>query len=275
MSPAAIADPSGAAFLQALLLGLVEGLTEFIPVSSTGHLILLVDLLGFAGPPGKSFEIVIQLGAILAVCVLYFARLWGVLVRLPTDAAARSFAGAILLAFLPAAVLGLALHDFITRVLFSPWVVSVALVGGGLVILAIERALPEPEVFTVEQIGWRRALLIGCAQTLAMVPGVSRSGATIIGALLLRLERRTAAEFSFFLAIPTMLGATTVSLAKNWSALSWDGAGLIAAGFAVAFLVALAVVRAVIGFISRHGFAPFGWYRIALGLAMLVLLALR
>ncbi|MCC7425418.1 MAG: undecaprenyl-diphosphate phosphatase [Alphaproteobacteria bacterium] len=266
-------DPTAA--FQAALLGIVEGLTEFIPVSSTGHLILLVDLLGFAGPPGKSFEIVIQLGAILAVLLLYFARLWGVLVRLPTDPGARRFAGAIIAAFLPAAVLGVTLHDLITRALFNPWVVSVALILGGIAILAIERALPEAEVDAVEKIGIRRALLIGCAQALAMVPGVSRSGATIIGSLLLRLDRRTAAEFSFFLAIPTMLGATTVSLYKNWSLLSWQGSGLIAIGFACAFLVALVVVRAVIGFISRHGFAPFAWYRIGIGALMLVVLALR
>jgi len=266
-------DPT--AVFQAALLGIVEGLTEFIPVSSTGHLILLVDLLGFAGPPGKSFEIVIQLGAILAVLMLYFARLWGVLVRLPTDPGAQRFAGAIIAAFLPAAVLGVTLHDLITRALFNPWVVSVALILGGIAILAIERALPEAEVDAVEKIGIRRALLIGCAQALAMVPGVSRSGATIIGSLLLRLDRRTAAEFSFFLAIPTMLGATAVSLYKNWSLLSWQGSGLIAIGFACAFLVALVVVRAVIGFISRHGFAPFAWYRIGIGALMLVVLALR
>jgi len=260
---------------QALLLGVVEGLTEFIPVSSTGHLILLVDLLGFEGPPGKVFEVVIQLGAILAICVLYFARLGRVVLALPADPAARRFALSVILAFLPAAGIGVLAHGFIKSVLFSPWVVSVALIVGGIAILAIERNLPEPRHREAMRLPPLLALKIGCIQVLAMIPGVSRSGATILGALLLGVERRAAAEFSFFLAIPTMLGATVYDLYKNWGGLDFSGGAVILAGFAAAFLAALLVVRGVLAFVGRHGFAPFGWYRIAVGAAMLALLAAR
>ncbi|MSP50502.1 MAG: undecaprenyl-diphosphate phosphatase [Alphaproteobacteria bacterium] len=259
----------------AVFLGLVEGLTEFIPVSSTGHLILLVDLLGFQGPPGKVFEVVIQLGAILAVCVVYLARLWRVAIGLPADPRARRFAVAVILAFLPAAVIGVFAHGFIKSVLFSPWVVSASLILGGLAILAIE-AKPRPTaVKEVEEFSALLALKIGFCQVLAMIPGVSRSGATILGALLLGVERRAAAEFSFFLAIPTMLGAATFDLYKNRHDLTFDGGVLIAVGFVVAFLSALAVVRVVVDFVSRRGFAPFGWYRIAVGTIMLMILASR
>jgi undecaprenyl-diphosphatase len=261
--------------LAAALLGLVEGLTEFIPVSSTGHLILLVDLLGFKGPPGKVFEVVIQLGAILAVCIVYFGRLWRVLIGLPFDAGARRFAAAVLLAFLPAAIIGALAHGFIKSVLFSPWVVSTSLILGGLAILAIE-ARPRPAtVDRVEDFSPWLALRIGFFQVLAMVPGVSRSGATILGALLLGVERRAAAEFSFFLAIPTMLGAAVYDLYKNRQDLTFDGGALIAIGFVVAFLAALAVVRVVVDFVSRRGFSPFGWYRIAIGTIMLMVLMSR
>ncbi len=264
--------------LSAAVLGLVEGLTEFLPVSSTGHLILLVDLIGFQGPPGHVFEVVIQLGAIMAVCVVYFRRLAGVVFGLPVDRGARQFAVAVVLAFLPAAVIGVALHGVIKSVLFDPTVVSVALIVGGVAILAIERWVrPVPRVFAVEAIRPRTALAIGLFQCLAMVPGVSRAGATIIGSLLIGLERRVAAEFSFFLAIPTMLGASVYDLYKNRDALglvdgAFVGGWVIAVGFAVAFVVAALVVQTLIAFISRHGFTPFGWYRIALGGAMLTLL---
>ncbi len=262
-------------FLQAAFLGLVEGLTEFIPVSSTGHLILLVDLLGFQGPPGKVFEIVVQLGAIAAVCLVYARTLLGVTLAAPHDPAARRFIGAVLLAFLPAAVVGALAHGFIKSVLFSPWVVCVSLILGGLAILAIERAKPAARYTAVGQFSPGLALRIGAFQVLAMVPGVSRSGATIMGAMLAGVERRTAAEFSFFLAIPTMLGATVYDVYKNRGTLTLDGGAVIAVGFVVAFLAALLVVRAVIGFIGRHGFAPFAWYRIALGSIMLVVLVLQ
>lgn len=261
-------------WLQVALLGVLEGLTEFIPVSSTGHLILMAAVLGFEGPPGRVFEIAIQLGAILAVVVLYFHRLFGVLLALPRDPAARHFVLAILLAFLPAALVGVVAHGFIKSVLFSPWVVAVSLVVGGIAILLIERARPVATITAVERLPLGRALAIGAVQCLAMIPGVSRSGATIMGALLLGLDRRTAAEFSFFLAIPTMLGATVYDLYKNRASLDLDGGMLIGVGFVVAFLAALLVVRAVIGFVTRHGFAPFAWYRIALGSVALVVLAL-
>jgi len=261
-------------WLQVVLLGVLEGLTEFIPVSSTGHLILMGAVLGFEGPPGRVFEIAIQLGAILAVMVLYVRRLWGVLLGLPRDPAARHFALAILLAFLPAALVGVAAHGFIKSVLFSPWVVAISLILGGVAILVIERIRPAPVVHGIEALSLRRALAIGAVQCLAMIPGVSRSGATIMGALLLGVERRTAAEFSFFLAIPTMVGAVVYDLYKNRAVLTLEGGAAIAIGFLAAFLVALVVVRAVIGFVARHGFAPFAWYRIGLGAVALVLLAL-
>ncbi len=261
--------------LQAALLGLVEGLTEFLPVSSTGHLILLVDLLGFQGPPGKVFEIVVQLGAILAVCVLYGRALLSIVLAAPTNPGARRFIAAVLIAFLPAAVVGALAHDFIKSVLFSPWVVSVTLILGGIAILLIERVKPVPRYGDVRQFSPGLALRIGAFQVLAMIPGVSRSGATIMGAMLAGVERRTAAEFSFFLAIPTMFGATAYDLYKNRGTLTLDGSAVILVGFLVAFLAALLMVRAVVGFISRHGFAPFAWYRIALGIVMLVVLVAR
>ena len=262
-------------YLQAAFLGLVEGLTEFIPVSSTGHLILLVDLLGFRGPEGKVFEIVVQLGAILAVVVLYANLLFGLLLRAPSNAGARRFIAAILLAFLPAAVVGALLHDFIKSVLFSPWVVSVSLIVGGFAILAIERMRPVPRHANISEFSPGLALRIGLWQMLALVPGVSRSGATIMGALLMGVERRTAAEFSFVLAIPTMLGATVYDVFKNRGTLTFDGAGLIAVGFIAAFIAAMLVIRGLLQLLSRYGFAPFAYYRIGLGAVMLVVLSIR
>ena len=260
---------------QVVLLGVVEGLTEFLPVSSTGHLILASELIGFQGPPGRVFEVVIQLGAILAICVAYFARLWGVLLAAPRSVEARRFIVAVLLAFLPAAVVGVFAHKFIKAALFSPWVVAVSLIVGGIAILIIERVRPEPRFTAVEQFPVKTALGIGIIQCLAMVPGVSRAGATIMGAMMLGVDRRTAAEFSFFLAIPTMLGATVYDLFKNRETMSFDGGAMIAVGFLVAFLVALPVVRGLVGFVGRHGFAPFAWYRIVLGSVALVALFLR
>lgn len=262
-------------WLQVALLGLIEGLTEFLPVSSTGHLILAEEVLGFAGPPGRVFDIAIQLGAILAICVAYFPKLWGVATTAPSDPASRRFIAAVLLAFLPAAGIGVLAHGFIKSVLFSPWVVAISLVVGGIAILIIERLRPAPRYETVERIPLPTALGIGFIQCLAMIPGVSRSGATIMGALLLGVERKTAAEFSFFLAIPTMFGATAYDLYKNRATLSLDGGAIIAVGFIVAFLVALPIVRGLVAFVGRHGFAPFAWYRIALGLVTLAALSLR
>lgn len=258
--------------LQALLLGLVEGLTEFIPVSSTGHLILLIDLLGFQGPPGKLFEIVIQLGAILAICWLYRNRLIQSVAACHLDSGKRSFLINIVIAFLPSAVMGLLLHGFIKSVLFNPLVVAVMLVVGGILILLIERYKPAATHHDLERMSWKLALQIGFCQTLAMIPGTSRSAATIMGAMLFKLDRKAATEFSFFLAIPTMLSATLYDFYKNADNLTADGLGLIAIGFVAAFLTALLVVRTVVGFVSKHGFAPFAYYRIAVGSLMLFIL---
>lgn len=258
--------------LLAAILGVVEGLTEFLPVSSTGHLVLLVDLLGFQGPPGKVFEVAIQLGAILAICWAYRAKLWAVVSGLPTRSDSRRFIAVIIAAFVPAAVIGYLLHDVIKSILFSPYVVSVSLIVGGFAILAVERNRPAPRVLLVEKIGMVTALKIGFCQSLAMVPGVSRAGATIMGAVLFRVDRAAATEFSFFLAIPTMLGATALDLYKNWSLLNLDDSLLIGTGFATAFLSALIVVRGLVSFVGQHGFVPFAWYRIVIGLGMLLLL---
>ncbi len=262
-------------YLAALLLGVIEGLTEFLPISSTGHLILLGDLIGFQGPPGKVFEISIQLGAILAVVIIYWRKLLDLAVNCWRPGLQRFYVVNLLLAFLPAMVLGATLHKTITEVLFNPWVVSTALVVGGIAIILIERLRPSPNIHSVPEIGPLAAVLIGFGQALAMIPGTSRSGATIITALLVGVDRKVAAEFSFILAIPTMLAATAYSLYKARGELSADGAGLVAVGFAAAFVVAFLVVRWLIGVVGRIGFTPFGWYRIGLGLVMLAWLSLR
>ena len=260
-----------------MVIGLVEGLTEFLPVSSTGHIILAEQVLHFEGPPGKVFEIVIQLGAILAVCVLYRAKIWrhGRRACCGASRASMRFATAVIVAFLPAAVIGVALHKYIKALLDKPIVVAVALIVGGIAILIIERYAQRPRIKSVDDIDWKTALFIGFCQCLAMIPGVSRSGATIMGARVLRVDRATSAEFSFFLAIPTMLGATVYDLYKNWTTLDWHGGGLIAVGFVVAFLSALVVVEPFVRFISRHGFGVFAWYRIAVGALALVLLLMH
>ena len=262
-------------FLQAAFLGLVEGLTEFLPVSSTGHLILLVDLLGFQGPPGALFEIVIQLGAILAVSWVYRTKIISVVIGLPREPGAQRFTINILLAFVPAMVIGALLYDLIKDVLFSPWVVSVMLITGGIAIILIERLQKSERYRAPEDIPVSRALAIGLFQCTAMIPGVSRSGATIMGALMVGVERRAAAEFSFLLAIPTMLAATVYDLYKNRYILTADNLTVITVGFAVAFIVSMVVVRGVLGFISRHGFVPFATYRIVVGAVMLAILSLR
>jgi undecaprenyl-diphosphatase len=264
-----------AALLSALAMGVLEGLTEFLPISSTGHLILLGSLIGFEGPPGKVFEISIQLGAIFAVIWLFRDTLVGLLRGMWRPGLARFYVINLKLAFLPAMVIGLALHKTITEALFNPYVVCAALIIGGIAIILIERLRPTPAIRSVPEIGPVAALLIGFGQALAMIPGTSRSGATIITALLLGVERRTAAEFSFMLAIPTMLAATAYSLFKVRGELSLDGLGQIAVGFVAAFVVALVTVHWVMSMIGRIGFTPFGWYRIALGTLMLGFLLLR
>lgn len=258
-------------YFTAALLGVVEGLTEFIPVSSTGHLILLVDILRFDGPRGHVFEIVIQLGAILAVCWLYRKKLLHTILGIFSEKKSQHFALTLLCGFLPAMVLGAAFHDIIKTVLFSPIIVSVMLIFGGFIILWVEKNKPAARIAQMEQMNLILALKIGFCQAIAMIPGVSRSGATIMGALMLGVERKTATEFSFFLAIPTMLAATVYDTYKNRALLNFDDATLIAIGFIAAFISAMMVVKVVVGFVSRHGFIPFAYYRIALGFVLLAL----
>lgn len=275
--------------ITAILLGIVEGVTEFIPVSSTGHLILATELFGYDAGQWAMFNVVIQLGAILAVVYQYFGNFWsagmGVLRR---EREGLMFARNILVAFLPSAVLGLALKDYIDVMLESPKVVCWALIVGGIAILLIERRHARAEVELAEGprtgddgvagLSLKMVIGVGLAQCLAMVPGVSRSGATIMGALAMGVDRKTAAEFSFFLAVPTMIGATTLELFTRGDQLSQGGTvgwGELAIGFAVSFVVALVVIRAFVAYVSRRGFAPFAWYRIAVGTAALVWLSLR
>jgi undecaprenyl-diphosphatase len=266
--------------LTAILLGIVEGLTEFIPVSSTGHLILATELFGYDAAQWATFNVVIQLGAILAVVVQYWRTFWdagiGVL-RLERDG--LRFLRNLLVAFLPSAVLGLLLKDYIDVMLGSPSVVCWALIAGGIAILGIERVARPGEDVGVAALPLRQAIGVGLAQCLAMIPGVSRSGATIMGALAMGVGRKTAAEFSFFLAVPTMLGASTLELIDSSSrahpAAASVGWGEVAIGFVVSFAVALVVIRAFVRYVSRHGFAPFAWYRIVAGAAALLWLGTR
>lgn len=260
----------------AILLGIVEGLTEFLPVSSTGHLILGGELLGFTDEGSITFKIAIQLGAILAVLVAYWRRFWNVglgLLRWDRDAVA--FTRNILIGFFPAMVIGALAYEAIRAVLQTPEIVAVALIIGGVLILILERTVKTVTVDSVEAMPLRTAVSIGFVQCIAMIPGVSRSGATILGALAMGVERKTAAEFSFFLAVPTMAGATVYSLYKARDELSADDLGMIGIGFGVAFIVALLVVKAFVAIVARHGFAPFAWYRIVVGSAALVWLLVR
>lgn len=252
-------------FIQAIVLGIIEGLTEFLPVSSTGHLIVAQDLLGFTGERAKTFAIFIQLGAILAVCWEYRARFLKAAAGLGSDPAARRFALNLLVAFTPALVLGVLFYKIIKTYLFSPLTVAGALVVGGLVILWVERRDHRGRIARVEDMTWRDALKVGLAQCVAMFPGVSRSGATIIGGMLFGLTREAATLFSFFLAVPTMLAAVTYDTYKNWALLSEADLELFALGFGAAFVTALLTVRALLGYVSRHSFRPFAWYRIFFG----------
>lgn len=255
--------------LKAALLGLVEGATEFIPVSSTGHLIIASHWLGLVDERAKTFDIFIQLGAILAIVWIYRARLTSSLLHARDDRASRGFLLNLIIAFLPAAVVGFLTHDWIKRELFKPTVVAVALVTGGLVILLMERWAPRSSVSDVNQVPARTALGIGLAQVLSLIPGTSRSGATIMGGYALGLSRTAATEFSFFLAIPVMLAATTYDLARSWSVLGASDIPMFAVGFIVSFVSAVIVVKAFLAFLSRHSFRVFAWYRIALGLVLL------
>ena len=261
-------------WLTALALGVLEGLTEFIPVSSTGHLLLAGHFLGFEST-GRTFEVVIQLGAVLAILAVYWGKLVHVAATAPSDPASRRFVLSVLLAFLPAALLGLLLHDWIKEVLFeTPALIAAMLVLGGVVLLLVDRLLPPPRLEDADRLPLPTSLAIGVFQCLALVPGVSRSGATIVGALSLGVGRRAAAEFSFFLSLPTMAGAVALDLWASRSLLRWDDLGLIALGFGAAFVTGLAVVRGLLAFVSRHGFAVFGWWRIGVGGAALLALGL-
>jgi len=252
--------------LVAGILGLLEGLTEFIPVSSTGHVLLAGHFLGF-NSAGNTFEVVIQLGAILAILGVYARKIIDTTVTLPSSAQSRHFAASVIIAFLPAAVIGVMAHGFIKNVLFeSPRVIATALILGGIVLLFVDKLVKNPTHTDAERFPLPMALIIGFIQCLAMVPGVSRSGATIVGALALGADKRSAAEFSFFLSMPTMLGAFTYDLYKNREILDSAAMGDIAVGFAAAFVMALFVVKGLLGFVSRHGYALFGWWRIAVGL---------
>lgn len=259
-----------------VLLGIVEGLTEYLPVSSTGHLILAGELLGFHDSAGATFDIAIQSGAILAVLVAYWGRFMGVARGLVSrDAGAIAFLRNVVLGFLPAAIMGVLFIKAVEALLESPTTVAVSLIVGGIAILWIERQQRRVTVASVEALGAGTAVKIGLGQCLAMIPGVSRSGATIMAALWLGVDRKTAAEFSFFLAVPTISGATVLMLWKNRDALDASNLSAIGIGFAISFVVALAVVKGFVALVSRFGFAPFAWYRIAAGSAALAWLALR
>lgn len=265
-----MSDPT----LSALFLGILEGLTEFIPVSSTGHILLAGHFIGFESA-GKTFEVVIQLGAVLAVLGVYAAKIGRTVAGLPTDPHARRFAGSILLAFFPAVIVGVLAHDVIKEVLFeSPRLIATMLILGGIVLLIVDRLPLVPRHHDAERFPLRMALGIGVIQCLAMIPGVSRSGATIVGALAFGADKRSAAEFSFFLSMPTMAGAFAYDLYKNRDVLDMSAMGEIAIGFAAAFVAAILVVRWLLGYVSRHGYALFGWWRIIVGSVVLAALSM-
>jgi undecaprenyl-diphosphatase len=252
--------------LKAAVLGVVEGATEFIPVSSTGHLILAQQWLGFTGEKENAFIVFIQLGAILAVVILYFKKLLHVAAHWPSDPAARGLIMNLIIATLPAVVIGLPTEDWIEARLFKPVPVALALALGGVAILLIERRHRPFTVESVDAIPRAKALQVGLIQVLSIIfPGVSRSGATIMGGLVVGLSRTAATEFSFFLAIPAMLGAAIIKLAGVRGLIGWGDVPAFATGFAVSFASALVVVKALLAFVSRHSFVPFAWYRIALG----------
>jgi undecaprenyl-diphosphatase len=258
--------------LKAFVLGIVEGMTEFLPVSSTGHLILVGEWINFASTESKVFEVVIQLGSILAVVWIFRHRVWQLLAGAwQRDSVELAFMRNLFIAFLPAAVIGAIFISDIKALFFHPGVVVVMLVLGGIVMLWVERpnsARKAPTALTLETISWKQALAVGCAQCLAMIPGTSRSGATIIGGMLAGIERKTATEFSFFLAIPVMFAAAIYDSYKHAAELSQTDVMAIAVGFVMAFISALFVVRAILSFVARHTYRVFGWYRIVLGLVV-------
>ncbi|WP_421681852.1 undecaprenyl-diphosphate phosphatase [Stutzerimonas urumqiensis] len=254
---------------QALILGIVEGITEFLPVSSTGHQIIVADLIGFGGERALAFNIIIQLGAILAVVWEYRRKIFGIVVGLPREREAQHFTVNLLIAFLPAVVLGVAFADLIHEYLFNPITVATALVIGGVVMLWAEHRTHSIKAETVEDMTWDLALKVGFAQCLALIPGTSRSGSTIIGGLLFGLSRKAATEFSFFLAMPTMVGAAVYSGYKYRDLFQPQDLPVFAIGFVTSFLFAMLAVRALLKFIGNHSYAAFAWYRIVFGLVIL------
>jgi undecaprenyl-diphosphatase len=263
-------------WLSAIILGLVEGLTEFIPVSSTGHLLLTKTLMGLKDPSWDTFIVLIQLGAILAVVALYFQKLWGVLIGLPTRPEARRFALSVIFAVIPAFVAGLLLHDVIKKYLFeSPLIICWSLLVGGIILLVIDKKAPPAVDHDAMDLPLHKVLIVGLFQCLSLVPGVSRSGSTIVGSMLLGIERRAAAEFSVFMAIPIMVGAFALDVYKNRDALDAGHMSIVAIGFVVSFLSCLVVIKLMLDFVSKRGFAPFAWWRIAVGLGGLAVLYLR
>jgi undecaprenyl-diphosphatase len=260
---------------KAVVLGVVEGLTEFLPVSSTGHLLLVEHFFGFDDDEfGKAFVVLIQLGAILALLAIYFVRLWNIALALPSDAEARRFVLGMLIAFLPAAVVGALAYGIIKSVLFNVWIVCTMLIVGGLVLFWIDRLDLKPRYYDATRFSLPMYLGIGLIQCISMVPGVSRSGATIVGAMLLGADRRSAAEFSFWLAMPTMFGAFVYDLYKSRGQLTMDNSIIIAVGFAVSFIAAWIVVKTFLDYVQRHGFALFAWWRVIVGTLGLIALAL-
>ncbi len=257
--------------IKAVVLGLVEGATEFVPVSSTGHLIVVSEWLGQVDARAKTFDIFIQLGAILAIVWLYRLRLTRIVLAARHDPSSRRFLGNLILAFLPAAIVGLLAHDWIKERLFNTSVVAWALVVGGIFILLIERWRPTVRITEVGEVPAGTAIGIGLAQVLSLIPGTSRSGATIMGGYALGLSRTAATEFSFFLAIPVMFAATLYDLLKSWGALSASDFPFFAVGFLVSFLSAALVVKAFLAYVSRHSFTVFAWYRIVLGVLLLLM----
>lgn len=263
------------ALFKAVLLGLIEGLTEFIPVSSTGHLLLVQRFFGFADEEfGKTFAVLIQLGAVLAILSIYFVRLWKIFIGMFTDPAARRFVFGVLLAFLPAALVGALAHGFIKSVLFNPWVVCFTLIAGGAILLWVDQIDFKPTHRDATQFTLPMYLIIGICQCFAMIPGTSRSGATIVSAMLLGADKRSAAEFSFYLAIPTMAGAFAYDLVKNRDLMTFDNTILVVAGFATSFVAGWFVVKSLLSYVTRHGFALFAWWRVIVGSLGLIGLAL-
>jgi undecaprenyl-diphosphatase len=261
--------------MRAVILGVVEGVTEFLPVSSTGHLLLAGRFFDLGEDNfWKSFDILIQLGAILAILAIYFVKLWQIALGMFSDPPARRFVIGVLVAFLPAAVIGGALGGLIKSHLFNPWVVCFSLIIGGAILMWVDRLDLKPRFHDATTFSLPMYLTIGFAQCLAMIPGVSRSGATIVSAMLLGADKRAAAEFSFFLAIPTMVGAFVYDSYKNRAELTTDHLGIIAIGFVVSFITAIVVVKSFLSYVTRHGFTLFAWWRIIVGTLGLIALAM-